>query len=69
MSYPKTKLEEAQICEGFHRTIGKRRASHQSTEHELEVIFLNNIFIDNINFILLAKYFIINVRVVKKIYV
>lgn len=37
VSYPKTKLEEAQICEGFHRTIGKRRASHQSTEHELEV--------------------------------
>ncbi|XP_071038330.1 neurofibromin isoform X2 [Parasteatoda tepidariorum] len=36
VSYPKTKLEDPQICEGFHRTIGKRRASHQSTEHELE---------------------------------
>ncbi|XP_067128062.1 neurofibromin isoform X2 [Centruroides vittatus] len=36
VSYPKAKLEEGQICESFHRTIGKRRASHQSTEHELE---------------------------------
>ncbi|XP_077535309.1 neurofibromin 1 isoform X3 [Haemaphysalis longicornis] len=37
VSYPKTKLEEGQmICESLHRTIGKRRASHQSTEHELE---------------------------------
>ncbi|KAL1470970.1 hypothetical protein MTO96_040152, partial [Rhipicephalus appendiculatus] len=37
VSYPKSKLEESQmICESLHRTIGKRRASHQSTEHELE---------------------------------
>ncbi|XP_022248395.1 neurofibromin-like, partial [Limulus polyphemus] len=36
VSYPKTKLEEGQISEGFHRTIGKRRASHQSAEHDLE---------------------------------
>ncbi|KAH7956150.1 hypothetical protein HPB52_006508 [Rhipicephalus sanguineus] len=37
VSYPKSKLEEGQmICESLHRTIGKRRASHQSTEHELE---------------------------------
>ncbi|XP_064460461.1 neurofibromin-like isoform X2 [Ornithodoros turicata] len=37
VSYPKSKLEEGQICESLHRTIGKRRASHQSTDHELEV--------------------------------
>ncbi|XP_040072137.1 neurofibromin [Ixodes scapularis] len=36
VSYPKSKLEEGQICESLHRTIGKRRASHQSTDHELE---------------------------------
>ncbi|KAM7311836.1 hypothetical protein ISCGN_008743, partial [Ixodes scapularis] len=37
VSYPKSKLEEGQICESLHRTIGKRRASHQSTDHELEL--------------------------------
>lgn len=35
-SYPKTKIEEGQI-EPFHRSMGKRRASHQNSEHELEV--------------------------------
>lgn len=36
-SYPKAKLDvvEGQI-DSFHRTVSKRRASHQSTEHELE---------------------------------
>lgn len=34
-SYPKGKLEDGQ-AEIFHRTIGKRRASHQSSEHDLE---------------------------------
>lgn len=34
-SYPKGKLEDGQ-AEMFHRTIGKRRASHQSSEHDLE---------------------------------
>ncbi|RWS09353.1 neurofibromin-like protein, partial [Dinothrombium tinctorium] len=37
VSYPKAKHElEGQICDSIHRTIAKRRASHQSTEHELE---------------------------------
>lgn len=36
-SYPKAKLEEGQIADSFHRSVGKRRASHQSSEHELEV--------------------------------
>ncbi|RWS29482.1 neurofibromin-like protein, partial [Leptotrombidium deliense] len=37
VSYPKAKFEvEGQICDSLHRTIAKRRASHQSTEHELE---------------------------------
>jgi neurofibromin 1 len=37
VSYPKAKLDvvEGQI-DGFHRTVSKRRASHQSTDHELE---------------------------------
>ncbi|XP_063221250.1 neurofibromin isoform X2 [Bacillus rossius redtenbacheri] len=35
VSYPKTKLEDGQI-EPFHRSMGKRRASHQNSEHELE---------------------------------
>ena len=39
-SYPKARLEEGQIGEPFHRSAGKRRASHQSTEHELEVILM-----------------------------
>nr|CAD7452027.1 unnamed protein product [Timema tahoe] len=34
-SYPKTKLEDGQI-EPFHRSMVKRRASHQNSEHELE---------------------------------
>ncbi|XP_042885722.1 neurofibromin-like isoform X12 [Penaeus japonicus] len=37
VSYPKAKLEEGQISDSFHRTVYKRRASHQSTEHELEI--------------------------------
>lgn len=36
-SYPKARVEEGQTNESFHRSAGKRRASHQSTEHELEV--------------------------------
>ncbi|XP_015607506.1 neurofibromin isoform X2 [Cephus cinctus] len=34
-NYPKTKTEDGQI-ESFHRSTGKRRASHQNSEHELE---------------------------------
>lgn len=34
-SYPKGKIEDGQ-AEIFHRGIGKRRASHQSSEHDLE---------------------------------
>ncbi|CAH1393434.1 unnamed protein product [Nezara viridula] len=34
-SYPKTKIEDGQL-EPFHRSVGKRRASHQNSEHELE---------------------------------
>lgn len=34
-SYPKAKLEDGQI-EALHRSVGKRRSSHQSSEHELE---------------------------------
>lgn len=34
--FPKSKAEEVQI-EPFHRSVGKRRASHQNSEHELEV--------------------------------
>ena len=40
VSYPsKGKLEpfgEGQACDSLHRSVSKRRASHQSTEHELE---------------------------------
>ncbi|XP_063696355.1 neurofibromin isoform X3 [Culicoides brevitarsis] len=34
-TYPKGKQDDAQT-EVFHRTMGKRRASHQSSEHDLE---------------------------------
>jgi neurofibromin 1 len=34
-NYPKGKLEDGQ-AELFHRSMGKRRASHQSSEHDLE---------------------------------
>lgn len=34
-NYPKTKTEDGQV-ESFHRSTGKRRASHQNSEHELE---------------------------------
>ncbi|XP_049859509.1 neurofibromin isoform X2 [Schistocerca gregaria] len=34
-SYPKSKMEDGQV-EPFHRSVGKRRASHQNSEHELE---------------------------------
>ncbi|XP_060536829.1 neurofibromin isoform X2 [Cylas formicarius] len=34
-AYPKTRLEDGQM-EPFHRSAGKRRASHQNSEHELE---------------------------------
>ena len=36
VNYPKTKLEEGMMGDSLHRTV-KRRTSHQSTEHELEV--------------------------------
>ncbi|XP_053692655.1 neurofibromin isoform X1 [Sabethes cyaneus] len=35
-NYPKGKPEEGQAAEVFHRSMGKRRASHQSSEHDLE---------------------------------
>lgn len=35
VSFPKTKLDSEQL-DAFHRNVSKRRASHQSTEHELE---------------------------------
>ncbi|XP_066593274.1 neurofibromin isoform X2 [Prorops nasuta] len=34
-NYPKTKADDGQV-ESFHRSTGKRRASHQNSEHELE---------------------------------
>lgn len=34
-TYPKCKTEDGQ-AEMFHRGVGKRRASHQSSEHDLE---------------------------------
>ncbi|KAG5866704.1 hypothetical protein JTB14_013865 [Gonioctena quinquepunctata] len=34
-TYPKARTEDGQI-EPFHRSVGKRRASHQNSEHELE---------------------------------
>ncbi|KAG7207079.1 hypothetical protein KM043_000959 [Ampulex compressa] len=34
-NYPKSKTEDGQV-ESFHRSTGKRRASHQNSEHELE---------------------------------
>ena len=37
VNYPKTKLEEGVIGDTIHRTVTKRRTSHQSTDHELEV--------------------------------
>ncbi|XP_042235752.1 neurofibromin-like isoform X1 [Homarus americanus] len=37
VSYPKAKLEEGQISEGFPRSVCRRRASHQSSEHEMEI--------------------------------
>ena len=36
-TYPKTKLEEGVMSEAIHRSVTKRRTSHQNTEHELEV--------------------------------
>ena len=36
VNYPKTKMEEGMMGDSLHRTV-KRRTSHQSTEHELEV--------------------------------
>lgn len=35
-SHTKAKVEDGQM-EPFHRSMGKRRASHQNSEHELEV--------------------------------
>lgn len=50
-NYPKTRLEEGVIGETFHRS-GKRRTSHQSTEHELEV---RNIHFVEIHFTLVVE--------------
>lgn len=36
VSYPKSKLDSSEQLDAFHRNVSKRRASHQSTEHELE---------------------------------
>ncbi|KPM02360.1 neurofibromin-like protein [Sarcoptes scabiei] len=36
VSYPKSKLDNAEQMDGLHRNVSKRRQSHQSTEHELE---------------------------------
>nr|XP_046916512.1 neurofibromin-like isoform X2 [Dermatophagoides farinae] len=36
VSYPKSKLGDSEQSDGLHRNVSKRRASHQSTEHELE---------------------------------
>ncbi|KAK7086666.1 Neurofibromin 1 [Halocaridina rubra] len=36
VSFPKAKLDDAQITDSFHRSVCKRRHSHQSSEHELE---------------------------------
>lgn len=37
-TYPKQqRAEDGQIMEPFHRSMGKRRASHQNSEHDLEV--------------------------------
>lgn len=33
----KTRSDDGQL-EPFHRSVGKRRASHQNSEHELEVL-------------------------------
>ncbi|KAK2173204.1 hypothetical protein NP493_892g01057 [Ridgeia piscesae] len=37
VNYPKTKLEDGILGDTPHRIVPKRRTSHQSTEHELEV--------------------------------
>ena len=34
--FPKQKSDDVQPSDSFHRMGGKRRASHHSTEHELE---------------------------------
>lgn len=36
VSYPKSKLDNSEQLDSLHRNVSKRRASHQSTEHELE---------------------------------
>lgn len=36
VSYPKSKLDSSEQLDALHRNVSKRRASHQSTEHELE---------------------------------
>ena len=50
VSYPKAKLEDGQITESFHRSVSKRRHSHQTTEHELEV--QNFCFLQHLNWVL-----------------
>ncbi|XP_058804864.1 neurofibromin [Phymastichus coffea] len=35
INHPKTKTDDGQV-ESFHRSVGKRRTSHQNSEHELE---------------------------------
>lgn len=36
VNFPKSKLDSSEQLDAFHRSVSKRRASHQSTEHELE---------------------------------
>ena len=37
VNYPKSRAEEGAMGETLHRTVTKRRSSHHSTDHELEV--------------------------------
>ncbi|KAK4305959.1 hypothetical protein Pmani_022180 [Petrolisthes manimaculis] len=37
VSYPKARLEDGPMPDSFHRTVCKRRPSHQSSEHEMEI--------------------------------
>lgn len=43
INYPKTKLEDGMIGDTLHRTVTKRRTSHQSTDHELEVGYIQKL--------------------------
>lgn len=54
-SYPKTKMEDGQL-EPFHRSMGKRRASHQNSEHELEVICFYSAYLNQSQIIILETF-------------